>query len=143
MFTDLIPFINENFSAAEGRENTAITGFSMGGRESLFIGITHPETFGYIGAVCPAPGLVEIKDSPMHPGQITPEEMVFPENESPYVLLISSSKADGVVTDAPDSYRNILTENGVEYLSHVLSVTGHDHTSVRPHLYNFFRMIFR
>lgn len=35
MMTDLIPFIEENFSVAKGRENTAVTGFSMGGREAL------------------------------------------------------------------------------------------------------------
>ena len=38
--TDLMPYINSNFSVKTGRENTAITGFSMGGRESLFIGLT-------------------------------------------------------------------------------------------------------
>lgn len=65
--TDLMPFIEENYSVKKGRENTAITGFSMGGRESLFIGFTRPDLFSYIGAVCPAPGLVEIPGSPMHP----------------------------------------------------------------------------
>lgn len=138
---DLMPFIEENFSVAKGRENTAITGFSMGGRESLFIGFMHPELFGYIGAVCPAPGLVEVSGSAMHPGQMQPKDMVF-SDDKPEVLLISSSKSDGTVGDFPDSYRNILTENGEEFLSHVMEKTGHDHTSVKPHLYNFFRMIF-
>lgn len=140
--TDLIPFISKNFSVAEGRENTAITGFSMGGRESLFIGFSHPELFGYIGAVCPAPGLVKINGSAMHPGQMSAENMRF-EAEKPAALLISSSKADGVVGGSPDSYRTILDGNGEEYLSHILTSTGHDHTSVRPHLYNYFRIIFR
>ena len=143
MMTDLIPFVKSTFSVAEGRENTAITGFSMGGRESLFISCRHPDIFGYIGAVCPAPGLVEIPGSPMHPGQISPADMKFPENTKPYVLMISSSKADNVVTDAPDSYRKIFTDNGEPFLSHVLTSTYHDHTSVKPHLYNFLRTIFR
>ena len=42
----------------------------MGGRESLFIGFERPDLFGYIGSVCPAPGLVKIANSPMHPGQM-------------------------------------------------------------------------
>ena len=141
--SDLMPFIEETFSVSKNRENTAITGFSMGGRESLFIGIKHPELFGYIGAVCPAPGLVKIPGSAMHPGQLESSEMRFGEENKPYVLLISSSKADGVVTGSPDSYRNILTENGEMYLSHIMKNTGHDHTSVKPHLYNYFRMIFK
>lgn len=140
--TDLMPFIESEFSVAKGRENTAITGFSMGGRESLFIGFRRPDLFGYIGSVCGAPGLVEIPGSPMHPGQMTEDEMSFTENE-PYVIFISSSKADGVVGSNPDNYRKILTENDVEYLSHVMARTGHDHTSVKPHLYNFLKMLFK
>lgn len=140
--TDLMPFIESEFSVAKGRENTAITGFSMGGRESLFIGFKRPDLFGYIGSVCGAPGLVEIPGSPMHPGQITAEEMTFAEDE-PYLIFISSSKIDGVVGSNPDNYRKIMTENGVGYLSHVMTRTGHDHTSVKPHLYNFLKMLFK
>ena len=54
--TELMPLIEKEYSVATGRENTAITGFSMGGRESLMIGMKHPDLFGYVGAICPAPG---------------------------------------------------------------------------------------
>ena len=140
--TDLMPFIEGEFAVAKGRENTAITGFSMGGRESLFIGFKCPDLFGYIGSVCAAPGLVEIPGSPMPPGQMTEDGMTFTEN-NPYLIFISSSEADGVVGNSPDSYRKIMTENEVEYLSHVMARTGHDHTSVKPHLYNFLKMLFK
>lgn len=140
--TDLMPFIESGFSVAKGRENTAITGFSMGGRESLFIGFSHPELFGYIGAVCPAPGLTPVAGSAMHPGQMQETEMVF-ENEQPFALLISAAKNDGVVGAYPSNYHNLLKHNQTEHLWHVMPSTGHDHTSVTPHLYNFMRLIFR
>ena len=140
--TDLMPFIESSFSVAKGRENTAITGFSMGGRESMFIGFERPDLFGYVGAVCPAPGLVEIPGSPMHPGQMTADEMKF-DDEKPYIILVSSSQNDGVVGTSPDSYRDIMTANEVEYLSHVMKITGHDHTSVKPHLYNYLQLLFK
>ena len=133
--TDLMPFIKEKFSVAEGRETTAVTGFSMGGRESLFIGCSHPEQFGYIGAVCPAPGLA--------PGMLKPEELSFAEDVKPYVLLISSSKADGTVGSNPDTYRKYFKKNGEPFLTHVMEKTGHDHTSVKPHLYNFMQLLFQ
>ena len=114
----------------------------MGGRESLFIGFERPDLFGYIGAVCPAPGLVEIPGSPMHPGQMTAEEMVFGDDK-PYIVLVSSSQSDGVVGTSPDSYRDIMTANEVDYLSHVMKITGHDHTSVKPHLYNYLQLLFK
>lgn len=142
LLTDLMPFIENTFSVATGRDNTAITGFSMGGRESLFIGFTHPELFGYIGAVCPAPGLTPVKNSPMHPGQMEEAELSFTEN-SPYVLLISAAVNDGVVGSSPYSYHNMLDTNKTEHLWHTMAKTGHDHSSVTPHLYNFFRIIFQ
>lgn len=140
--TDLMPFIESNFSVAKGRENTAITGFSMGGRESLFIGFQRPDLFGYVGAVAPAPGLIPVAGSADHPGQMQKEEMRFDEN-APYLLLISCSNHDGVVGTYPRSYHEILTANETEHLWHEISGTGHDHTSVKPHLYNFCRMIFK
>ena len=140
--TDLMPFIESSFSVATGRDNTAITGFSMGGRESLFISCELPDKFGYVGAVCPAPGLVEIPGSGMHPGQLKQEDMKYGDN-MPYVLFISSSKADNVVTTFPDLYRKIYTENGVDFLSHELTSTGHDHSSVKPHLYNYLQFLFK
>jgi len=140
--TDLMAFIESRFSVATGKKNTAITGFSMGGREALFIGFERPDLFGYVGAVCPAPGLVEIPGSPMHPGQMTAEEMLF-DDEKPYVVLVSSSDIDSVVGSAPNDYRNIMTRNEVEYLSHIMKTTGHDHSSVKPHLYNYLQLIFK
>lgn len=140
--TDLMPFIENNFSVAKGRENTAITGFSMGGREALFIGFQHPELFGYIGAVCPAQGLTPVANSPAHPGQMQETELVFEDNAA-YMLLISAAKNDGVVGSYPSSYHNMLTKNATEHIWHEISGTGHDHSSVKPHLYNFFRLIFR
>ena len=139
MMNDLIPFIEENFSAAAGRKNAAITGFSMGGRESLFIGFSHPEIFGYIGSVCTAPGLVKGTGDPY---QLESSEFCF-KDTPPYLLLLSAAENDGVVGGNPASYERMLTRNGTEHLWHMMSRTGHDASSVTPHLYNFMRMIFR
>lgn len=139
MMTDLMPFAEGNFSVAEGRENTAITGFSMGGREALFIGVSHPEKFGYIGAVCAAPGLTEGTGDPW---MLSEDQLTFGEN-SPELLLISAAEHDDVVGANPIKYKEIFSQNGEVCLWHFMSRTGHDHSSVTPHLYNYFRMIFR
>lgn len=139
LLTDLMPFIEENFSVAAGRENTAITGFSMGGRESLFIGVSQPDRFGYIGSVCAAPGLTKGTGEPsmLEEGQLT-----FKDNK-PELLLISAAQNDGVVGANPLKYKLIFSNNGDEFIWHSMSQTGHDHSSVTPHLYNLFRMIFQ
>lgn len=137
--TDLMPFIEENFSVAKGRENTAITGFSMGAREALYIGFTYPDKFGYIGSVCTAPGVV---NGTGYPYNLEEDEFCFKEN-APYLLLLSAADNDGVVGSFPSAYHSMLTNNGTEHLWHTMSKTGHDASSVTPHLYNFMRMIFK
>lgn len=139
MMTDLMPYIEENFSVAKGRENTAITGFSMGGRESLFIAVSHPEKFGYVGAVCAAPGLTKGMGDPW---QLEESELRF-DDPMPRVILLSAAVNDNVVGQSPYNYDRILTENGTDHLWHTMEGTYHDASSVAPHLYNYFRMIFQ
>ena len=139
MMTDLMPFIEKTYSVATGRENTAITGFSMGARESLYIGFTYPDKFGYIGSVCTAPGLV---NGTGYPYNLEKDQFCFTDN-APYLLLLSAADNDGMVKNTPANYHNMLTENGTHHLWHTMSKTGHDASSVTPHLYNFMRMIFK
>lgn len=138
--TDLMPYIEANFPVKKGRDNTAITGFSMGGREALFIGVTYPDVFGYIGSSNSAPGLISGIGFP--PCNLSRDEFRIDENK-PYLLMISASKTDGVVGDSPFTYGDVLTENGTEHIMHIMSNTGHDASSVTPHLYNLFRMLFK
>lgn len=137
--TDLKPFIEANFPVAEGRENAAVTGFSIGGRESMNIGFSHPEQFGWIGAICPASGVVSGTGEPY---LFTPEQFCFPEY-SPYLLLISASAQDWAVGEIPYIYDRMLTENGTPHLFHEMQDYGHEVRAVTAHLYNFMRMIFQ
>lgn len=140
--TDLMPYIESNFSVKTGRENTAITGFSMGGRESLFIGLTRSDLFGYIGAACPAPGLTPGADLSMHPGQLQ-ENQLKPAYNNPYLIMVTGGGNDGTVGNQPSLYHNILTSNGVDHVWHSVTTGAHDATSVQPHFYNYLRYIFK
>lgn len=59
---DLMPFIENNYCVKTGRDNTAICGFSMGGRETLYISIMRSDLFAYAAAIAPAPGAVPARD---------------------------------------------------------------------------------
>lgn len=143
LVTDLMPFMKENYSVAEGKENTAIIGFSMGGRESLAIGFARPDLFGYIGAIAPAPGLTPGQDwAAVHPGQYTEEELVFTE-ESPYLLMICSGDKDSVVGTFPLSYHNILLTNQVDHIWWEIPGSDHGEPAITSGIYNFCKMIFR
>ncbi len=132
---DLMPYIEKHYPVLKGRSNTAITGFSMGGRESLYIGCKLQDKFGYIGAVCPAPGVV--------PDCLSEDEMKFEEDTKPYLLMISAGDNDTVVYNNPENYHNIFTKNGVEHIYHVVPGGAHGGNTIRPHLYNFLRYCFK
>ncbi len=141
---DLIPYIESTFSVADGRQNRAISGFSMGGRESLFIGITRSDLFGYVGAVAPAPGLTPGWDLSSHPGQLSENELVFDKSKGePWLVLLSGAVNDYVVGTQPEQYHNLFGKNDVDHIWNALPDGGHDGTSIRPHFYNFAKSIFK
>jgi enterochelin esterase-like enzyme len=54
LLTEIIPAVEREYDVAPGRENRAISGLSMGGLESLTIGLNHPEEFAYVGGMSSA-----------------------------------------------------------------------------------------
>ena len=141
---DVMPFVEKTFSISKGTENTAIAGFSMGGREALYIGVRHPEQFGYVGAVCPAPGLVPGTDTSQHPGQLKDDELKFDENRgAPYLLYLAGAKEDGAVGDTPSQLHDLLNKNKVDHIWQLFDGTGHDESSVEIYLYNYMQMVFK
>lgn len=142
---DLMPFIEENFPVKTGRENTAITGFSMGGREAVYLGLMRPDLFGYVGGACPAPGITPGQDMFMkHPGCMQESEMKFRNvGPEPMVFMITGGTNDAVVGTFPKQYSDILTKNGVDHVYQSIPGGGHDASCVKPHLYTFMRYAFK
>ena len=126
-----MPHIESKYSVATGRENTAVTGFSMGGRESLQIGMKYADKFGYVGAACPAPG-------------VSGSFKWSSEAESPSLVYITAGTADDVVgTAIPEGYHNNFTKNNVPNIWQVVQNGHHGDDSIRTHFYNFIQFIFK
>jgi enterochelin esterase family protein len=49
LLTEIKPQVEAAYRVSLKREDTAIAGLSMGGGESLVIGLDHPDTFGAVG----------------------------------------------------------------------------------------------
>ncbi len=144
LVNDLIPYIEENFSVLTDRENRAIAGFSMGGRETLFIGFSRPDLFSSVGAIAPAPGLTPGRDWAMsHPGQFQEEELVFDASAEVPDLMVCCGDSDKTVGKFPESYHKIMTANGVEHIWYEVPGADHDSTAIRSGLNNFLSFIFR
>ena len=126
---DLMPHIEKTYSVKTGRENTAITGFSMGGRESLLIGTKRPDLFSYIGAICPAPGA-------------STDFRLGTEND-PHLIFLTAGDNDKTVYTVPSGYHNDMEKNNIPHIWHYVKGGYHGDNSIHAHLYNFVRYIFK
>ena len=139
LVNDLIPYVEANYSVMTDREHRGLIGFSMGGRESLFIGTTRSDLFSCIGAIAPAPGVTPGRDWAMeHPGQMKEEEFVIRQEDfPPEFLMICCGTKDSVVGQFPASYHEILTRNEVEHIWYEVPEADHDSNAIRSGLYNY------
>lgn len=142
LVNDLMPYIENNYSVLTGPENTALLGFSMGGRIAMHLGIIRPDLFKNIAAAAPTPGLIYGKDWAMeHPG-IYERNDLRPkiEGEKITLFLICKGSKDSVVGKFPNDYHEALTENGVEHIWYEAPDMEHGEQIVQSALYNLMRL---
>lgn len=77
----VMPYVEEHYSVYTDPEHTAVCGSSSGGIECFYIGMEHPDKFGYIGALSPAFGLF---DTPTWDKYLAEKD--YSEN-APYIYL--------------------------------------------------------
>jgi len=125
LVNDIMPYMEKNYPILTGRENTALCGYSFGGRNSLYIGFTRPDLFGYVGGFSPAPGLTPGDDTftGHHPGLFQEDELRT--DNPPIVTMLSCGTNDTVVFDFPKSYHEILTRNNQKHIWY--EIPGFDH----------------
>lgn len=143
LVNDLMPYIESNYSVLTGRENTYLAGFSMGGRETIFIALSRPELFGYVCAISAAPGIVATKDKFMtHDGQMDEADVKFAEGAiEPDVFIICCGSRDSVVGTYPLSYHELLEQNGSEHIWYEIPGADHDNNAIHSGIYNIFKQI--
>jgi enterochelin esterase family protein len=90
LLKDVMPLVESTYRVKPGRENCAIIGLSMGGGQSLSIGLHHRELFAYVGGM-----------SSYLPGADKAVDEVFPDSKSNLKLLwFACGKDDRLVENA-------------------------------------------
>jgi enterochelin esterase family protein len=57
LLDEVMPMVDKAYNVSKSREQRAIAGLSMGGAESLYVGLNHLDRFAWIGAFSSAPML--------------------------------------------------------------------------------------
>jgi enterochelin esterase-like enzyme len=132
LIDDIIPFMEARYPVKKDREGRAIAGLSMGGGQSLNIGLGHLDRFAWIGGFSSAPNT-------RPPGQLVPDPSLATEKIK--LLWISCGDKDGLI-DISQKLHAYLKEKSVPHLWHVDS-GPHTFPVWKNDLYLFSQRIFR
>jgi enterochelin esterase-like enzyme len=127
----LIPAIDAKYSTVAGRRHRALAGLSMGGGQALNFGLTHLDTFAWVGGFSPAP-------TTRHGSQLLPDAAAAREVG---LLYLSCGRQDGLINVSQTLHRYLKRQG----IAHVWNVDehGHDRESWADNLHHFARKIFR
>ncbi|UPK41379.1 alpha/beta hydrolase [Paenibacillus pabuli] len=132
LLDDLIPYIESRYPTDTARDKRAIAGLSMGGGQSLNIGLSNLNHFAWVGAFSPAPNTKA-------------PELLVPHPEEAHSLLsllwISCGDQDNLIQISIDTHQ-YLEEQGVPHIWYEES-GGHDWPVWRNDLYHFAKRLFK
>ena len=133
MLGSVVPLVDGNYRTIAQAGGRAINGLSMGGMQSLQIGINHPELFAYIGGMS-----AYVPD---------PEDLLARgfknshANSEIKLLWMSIGKDDDLLKDA-EKFRAVLRKHGY-HLQWSVTEGNHEWTVWRRYLRDFAPLVFR
>ncbi len=138
---NLMPYINENYNVKTGKENTAIAGYSMGGREALLTAFAYQDAFGYIGAFSSANfgKNVASVNAPI------PDFKLDDGNEDgfKYILMnVGSAESFTGTYDTTPAISAVLAKNGIAHKWYVVNGGMHAPPVWRNGLNEFVKHLF-
>ena len=129
----LMPYIEKNFSVYADKDHRAIAGLSMGGGQSLNIGLGNMDKFAYVGGFSSAPNTGR-------PQQLIPDpEKTKKENK---LLWMVCGGADGLMSNS-SNLKAFCDENKVPCTLINYPNEGHNFTVWKYGLYSFSQLIFK
>ncbi len=110
LLEDVIPYIDSRYRALADRGDRAIMGLSMGGGQSLSIGLNHLELFSYVGGF--SAGMSPTSDfAKIYPGLVADPTAT---NDKLHLLWIGCGREDSLFA-ASKKLSDFLTENHIRH----------------------------
>jgi enterochelin esterase-like enzyme len=130
VLTGVMPLVEKEYRVINKRQSRAVAGLSMGGGQSLHLGLNHPELFNYVGG---------FSSYVVSPGKN--EFAIFNTKEKPELIWTACGKDDRLIENARELSTR-LKEKGIE---HKLVETEGNHSWPvwRKYLAEFAPMLFQ
>ncbi len=133
LLDDLIPHIEKTYSVRKDRESRALAGLSMGGGQSLNIGLGHLDQFAWVGGFSSAPNTRPNSELIRNPAQM---------EKSLRLLYVSCGDRDSLFHISQRVHTG-LTEAKVPHLYRVYPGGDHDFRVWKASLYELAQLLFR
>ncbi len=133
LLEEIVPFVETAYRAKPDRANRAIIGLSMGGGQSLGIGLKHLDLFAWVGGM---------SSSFREPKTAVPEIFAAPAetNAKLRLLWIACGRDDGLVAGARE-FAELLKNDGIRH-EYIESAGGHSWRVWRKYLAQFAPLLF-
>ena len=132
LIKDIIPFTESHYSVKTDRESRALAGLSMGGGQSLNIGLGNLDTFAWVGGFSSAPNTKPAAELVPDPEKAIKQLKLF---------YLSCGNKDGLIRISQGVHA-YLKEKNVPHTWHV-DEHAHDFQHWKEGLYNFSQLIFK
>ncbi len=139
LFEEVMPLVAQQYPVSSKREDHAIAGFSMGGAETLLVGLNHMDQFAWIGSFSAATGLESNYFEALFPA-ITPASAA-PGQRKLKLLWIACASGDGLF-DYNENFIAWLKEHGMQPTA-VVTPGLHDWTVWRDNFVQFAPLLFQ
>jgi enterochelin esterase-like enzyme len=138
LLKDIIPYIDSHYSTLADSKHRAIAGLSMGGGQSLNIGLHNLKTFAYVGGFSSAPNTNMVggmnKDI-----ELVPDVKAAKKNMK--LLWIACGNKDGLISVTQKAHQ-YLKEKGIAHVYHIDS-NAHDNIEWDNNLYLFAQHLYK
>jgi enterochelin esterase-like enzyme len=128
----LIPAVDAKYATLPDRKHRALAGLSMGGGQSLNFGLTHLDTFAWVGGFSSAPNTRPAAELLPDPAAVKRQLAL---------LYLSCGDKDGLINVSQTMHR-ALKERDIPHLWHV-DEHGHDRESWAENFFHFAQRLFR
>jgi enterochelin esterase-like enzyme len=133
LLTDLIPYLEKNYSVKADRASRALAGLSMGGGQSLNFGLGNLDTFAWVGGFSSAPNTKR------------PADLIKDHAEAAKklrLLYVACGDKDGLLRIS-EGVHKMLDEKKVPHVYRVIPGGGHDFKVWKSDLYHLAQLLFR
>ena len=132
LLKDVIPYIESHYSVQTGREHRALAGLSMGGGQSLNVGLKNLGTFAWVGGFSSAPNTTPADQLVTDPASAAKQLKL---------LWVSCGDRDGLM-NISYNFHTFLGQKKVPHVWHV-DKGGHEWPVWNNDLWLFVQLIFR